>query len=87
MSMFRKSWNRGPKGADEGKGYVNSDYIFMVQEMRSSTGRNEVWVLRRKVKVSVKENRVRSWDNERLPNSVEGLAGDSDGEFMVLSFI
>lgn len=58
----------------------------MMKEMRSSTGRNEVWVLRRKVKVSVKENGVRSWDNGRLPNSVDGLAGDSDGEFVVLLF-
>lgn len=58
----------------------------MMKEMRSSTGRNEVWVLRRKVKVSVKENRVRSWDNGRLPNSVEGLTGDSDGKFVVLLF-
>lgn len=68
--MSRKSGGWAPEG-DEGKGYVNSDYIFMKKEVRS-TERNEVWVLRRGVQVNGEEDRVLSWDNERLLNSREG---------------
>lgn len=43
----------------------------MKKEVRS-TERNEVWILRRGVKVNGEEDRVLSWDNERLLNSMEG---------------
>lgn len=66
---------------------VNSGYIFMKKEARSSVGRNGVWVFRRGVKVNREKEPALSWDNERLLRSVEGLAGDSDGEFVVVSFI
>lgn len=60
------------------KARANLDYIFTKKEVRSSTGRNEVWVLRRNVKIKGKEDRALSWDNERLLNGVAGLDGNSD---------
>lgn len=43
----------------------------MKKEVRS-TGRNEVWVLRRGIKFNREEDRALSGDNERLWNSMEG---------------
>lgn len=63
---------------EQRKARANLDYIFLKKEVRSSTGRNEVWVLRRNVKIKGKEDRALSWDNERLLNCVDGLAGNSD---------
>lgn len=43
----------------------------MKKEVRS-IGRNEVWVLRRGIKVNGEEDRALSGDNEILWNSMEG---------------
>lgn len=60
------------------KARANLDYIFMKKEVRSSTGRNKMWVLRRNMKIKGKEDRALPWDNGRLLSCVDGLDGNSD---------
>lgn len=40
------------------KARANLNYIFLKKEVRSSIGRNEMWVLRRNVKTKGEEDRA-----------------------------